>query len=43
MKYDDATWHSGGEFPPESPAEFGGTHIALFLRWCFVKGWRAPS
>jgi len=39
MKYDDATWHSGGKFPPESPAEFGGVHIALFLRWCFSKGW----
>jgi len=39
MKYDDASWHTGGEFPDGSPEEFGGTHIALFLRWCFVKGW----
>ena len=39
MKYDDASWHSGGDFPRGSPAEFGGTHIALFLRWCFKKGW----
>jgi hypothetical protein len=39
MKYDDASWHSGGEFPPTSPEEFGGTHIALMLRWCFQKGW----
>ena len=39
MKYDDATWHSGGNFTAESPAEYGGTHIALFLKWCFVKGW----
>lgn len=39
MKYDDATWHSGGDFPADSPAEFGGTHIGLFLRYCFSKGW----
>lgn len=39
MKYDDASWHFGGEFPPESPQEYGGTHIGVFLRWCFMKGW----
>lgn len=39
MKYDDANWHSGGDFPQNSPTEFGGTHIALYLRWCFCKGW----
>ena len=39
MKYDDASWHSGGNFPKDSPAEYGATHIALFLRWCFYKGW----
>lgn len=39
MKYDDASWHYGGNFPSDSPEEYGGTHIALFLRWCFTKGW----
>jgi hypothetical protein len=39
MKYDDASWHSGGNFPAGSPQEYGATHIALFLRWCFSKGW----
>jgi len=39
MKYDDASWHWGGEFPEDSPQEYGATHIALFMRWCFVKGW----
>ena len=39
MKYDDASWHYGGEFPSESPQEYGGTHIGIFLRWCFTKGW----
>lgn len=39
MKYDDASWHYGGNFPKGSPQEYGGTHIALLLKWCFVKGW----
>lgn len=39
MKYDDAKWHSGGKFPNGSPASYGGTHIALLLRWCFLKDW----
>ncbi len=39
MKYDDASWHYGGEFPESSSTEFGATHIALFLKWCFQKGW----
>lgn len=39
MKYDDAKWHYEGQFPADSPMEFGGTHIALFLKWCFIKGW----
>lgn len=40
MKYDDASWHSGGEgFPKSSPDEYGGVHIALFLKWCFIQGW----
>lgn len=39
MKYDDASWHYGGEFPSDSPEEYGGTHIGLFLKWCFLRGW----
>ena len=39
MKYDDASWHYGGTFPKGSPQEFGGTHIALFMKWCFAQGW----
>lgn len=39
MKYDDASWHYGGNFPAGQPQEHGGTHIALFLKWCFIKGW----
>ena len=39
MKYDDASWHYGGNFPVDQPEENGGTHIALFLKWCFIRGW----
>lgn len=39
MKYDDASWHYGGEFPEGSPIEYGATHIALIMKWCFQKGW----
>ena len=39
MKYDDASWHYGGNFPKDQPQENGGTHVALFLKWCFIKGW----
>ncbi len=38
MKYDDASWHSGNDFPDESPQKYSGTHIALFMKWCFIKG-----
>jgi len=39
VKYDGASWHKGGDFPAGQPEEYGGTHIALFLKWCFVQGW----
>lgn len=39
MKYDDASWHYGGEFPEGSPDEYGGTHIGLLLKWRLLKGW----
>jgi hypothetical protein len=36
-KYDDATWHSGGEFPSDLPDEAGGTHIAMFVAWALLS------
>lgn len=33
MKYDDASWHYEGNFPPDLPEEAGGTHIAMFVAW----------
>ena len=33
-KYDDASWHYGGDFPKDLENENGATHIGMFLTWC---------
>ena len=38
MKYDDASWHSGGEFPSDLPPEAGATHSGMFLAWAWLNG-----
>jgi len=38
MKYDDASWHYGGDFPAHLPPEAGSTHIAIFVAWCVLNG-----
>ncbi len=38
MKYDDATWHSGGDFPRDLPDEAGATHIGMFVAWALLSG-----
>jgi hypothetical protein len=38
MKYDDASWHYGGDFPEDLPPEAGATHIGMFLAWALVRG-----
>lgn len=38
MKYDDASWHSEGEFPADRPPSAGATHIALFASWAMLHG-----
>ena len=38
MILDDASWHSGGDFPDHLPPEAGGTHIGLFLAWMLLNG-----
>ena len=38
MKYDDASWHYGGEFPADLPDEAGATHIGMFVTWCMLNG-----
>ncbi len=38
MKYDDASWHYGGDFPDDLPIEAAGTHIGMFLSWCLLNG-----
>lgn len=38
MKYDDASWHYGGDFPSDLPQEAGATHIGMFVAWCLLSG-----
>jgi hypothetical protein len=38
MKYDDATWHSGGDFPEDLPPEAGATHTGMYLAWALLSG-----
>ncbi len=38
MKYDDASWHYGGEFPKDLPIEAGATHTGMFVAWALLSG-----
>ena len=38
MKYDDASWHYGGEFPKDLPDEAGATHTGMYVAWAFLAG-----
>ena len=38
MKYDDASWHSGGEFPKDLPPEAAATHTGMFVAWALLSG-----
>jgi len=33
--YDNGSWHRGNGFPDD----YDAIHIALFVKWCFSKGW----
>jgi hypothetical protein len=38
MKYDDASWHYGGDFPSELPDDAGATHTGMFVAWALLSG-----
>lgn len=38
MKYDDASWHYGGDFPQDLPIESGATHTGMFVAWALLTG-----
>ncbi len=38
MKFDDASWHYGGDFPKDLPDEAGATHAGMFLVWALFAG-----
>ena len=37
MKFDDASWHYGGNYPKGLPTENASTHIGMFLKWCVCR------
>lgn len=43
MKYDDASWHYGGDFPKDLPHEAGATHIGMFLAWMLLNGFASDE
>lgn len=38
MKYDDASWHYGGDFPKDLPDEASATHTGMFVAWALLSG-----
>jgi hypothetical protein len=38
VKYDDASWHSGGDFPHDLRPDAAGTHTGMFLAWALLSG-----
>jgi hypothetical protein len=38
VKYDDASWHYGGDFPADLPIEAGATHTGMFVAWALLSG-----
>lgn len=38
VKYDDASWHYGGDFPDDLPDEAGATHTGMFVAWALLSG-----
>jgi hypothetical protein len=38
MKYDDASWHYGGDFPNDLSEEAGATHTGMFVAWALLSG-----
>jgi hypothetical protein len=38
MKYDDASWHSGGNFPKDLPPAAGATHTGMYMAWALLSG-----
>jgi hypothetical protein len=42
MKYDDASWHYGGNYPSDLPNEAGATHSGMFVAWAVLSGLAGP-
>jgi hypothetical protein len=43
VKYDDASWHYGGNFPKHLPKKADATHIGMFLAWMLLNGFASDE
>ena len=43
MKYDDASWHSGGDFPKDLGDDASFTHTGLYLAWALLVGFASDD
>lgn len=43
MKFDDASWHYGGDFPANLPRDAAATHAGMFLAWAILAGLGSES
>jgi hypothetical protein len=37
MKYDEASWHYGGDYPEDLSEDAASIHIGMFLVWCLLN------
>ncbi|MGD8912335.1 MAG: hypothetical protein PVJ68_06280 [Candidatus Thiodiazotropha sp.] len=37
MKYDDASWHYGGDFQSDLPNNAGATHTGMYVAWALLN------
>ncbi|MDF0607205.1 hypothetical protein HZU77_016435 [Neisseriaceae bacterium TC5R-5] len=41
VKYDDVSWHTGGEFPEDLDAQAARTHIGFFIGWAIDNNFQS--
>lgn len=42
-KYDDASWHTEGQYPEGLPESAAATHVGMLLAWCVLNGYASEE
>jgi hypothetical protein len=37
IKYDDASWHYGGDYPKDLDESYASVNIGMFVAWCLLN------